>query len=120
MENVVEINRKKTFTLADARLLLPLIFRMTEDASREVKAHLNRIEAFSDKAHPNVAIIEQQINFAIDRWQVKIQKLGAHPKGLWMADFDNGEGYFCWKFPEIEINHWHGYQDGFSGRILIE
>lgn len=120
MENVFEINRKKIFTLRDARHLLPLIFRMTEDASREVKSHLNRIEAFADKAHPGVAAIEEQINSVIDRWQVKLQKLGAEPKGLWMADFDSGEGYYCWKFPEVEINHWHGYQDGFSGRILVE
>lgn len=120
LENVVEINRKKFFTLQEARQLLPLIYRMTEDSSREVKAHLNRIDAYSDKAHPSVAAIEEQINAIIDRWQVKIEKLGAEPKGLWMADFDNGDGYFCWKFPEVEINHWHGYQDGFSGRILIE
>ena len=120
MDNVVEINRKKTFNLQDARSLLPLIFRMTEESSREVKTLLNRIDALSDKANPTVAALEFQINTVIERWQVKIQKLGGEPKGLWMADFDNGQGYFCWKYPEVEINHWHGYQDGFSGRILIE
>lgn len=120
MENVVEINRKKHFTLSEARQLLPLVYRLTEDASREVKSHLNRIEAFSDKAHPSVVMIESHINAIIDRWQSKVEKLGAEPKGLWMADFDSGEGYFCWKYPEVQINHFHGYQDGFSGRILIE
>lgn len=93
---------------------------MTEDSSREVRSLLNRIDAFSDKTHPTVVGIETEINTVIDRWQVKIEKLGADPKGLWMADFDNGDGYYCWKFPENEINHWHGYQDGFSGRIVIE
>lgn len=120
MENVVEINRKKMFTLQQARQLLPVIYRMTEESSREVKTLLNRIEAFSDKSHPSVALIEQEINSIIDRWQGKVGKLGAEPKGLWMADFDNGEGYYCWKFPETQINFWHGYQDGFSGRIFIE
>ena len=120
MENVIEINRRKFFTLADARNLLPVIYRLTEESSREVKAQLNRIDAYSDKSHPSVAIIEEQINGIIDRWQAKIEKLGAEPKGLWMADFDNGEGYYCWKYPENEINHWHGYQDGFSGRIVLE
>lgn len=120
MENVVEINRKKHFTLEEARQLLPIVYRMTEDASREVKSHLNRIEAFSDKTHPSVVMIESHINAIIDRWQSKVEKLGAEPKGLWMADFDSGEGYFCWKYPEVQINHFHGYQDGFSGRILIE
>lgn len=120
MENVIEINRNKTFSLDEARKLLPVIYRMTEEACREVKQHLNRIDAYSDKSHPSVAIIESQINAVIDRWQVKIEKLGGEPKGLWMADFDNGDGYYCWKYPEVEINHWHGYQDGFSGRITIE
>ncbi|HEX7674525.1 MAG TPA: DUF2203 domain-containing protein [Bdellovibrio sp.] len=117
---MIEINRKKTFTLVEARQLLPIVYRLTEESSREVRAHVNRIEAFSDKSHPSVTVIEAQINAIIERWQVKIQKLGGEPKGLWMADFDNGKGYFCWKYPETEINHCHGYQDGFSGRIVIE
>lgn len=119
-ENVVEINRKKHFTLDEARQLLPIIYRLSEESSREVKVLLNRIEAFSNKENPTVAVIEAQINAIIDRWQIKIEKLGAVPKGLWMADFDNGAGYFCWKFPETEIIYQHGYQDGYSGRILIE
>lgn len=120
LENVVEINRKRIFSLEEARSLLPLVYRMTDDSSREVKQLLNRIEALADKTHPTALRIEAEINAIIDRWQVKMEKLGADPKGLWMADFDNGEGYYCWKFPENEINHWHGYQDGFSGRIVIE
>ncbi len=120
MENIVQINLKKTFTLPEAERVLPIIYRLTEDSCQMVKSHLNRIEAYSDKSHPAVTLIEEQINQIIDRWQIKIEKLGAEPKGLWMADFDNGEGYYCWKYPETEINHWHGYQDGFSGRILIK
>lgn len=120
LETVIEINRKKTFTLPEARQLLPIVYRLTEESCREVKNHVNRIEAYSDKSHPSVTVIEAQINAIIERWQVKIQKLGGEPKGLWMADFDNGKGYYCWKYPETEINHWHGYQDGFSGRIVIE
>lgn len=120
LENVVEINRKRIFNLQEARALLPLIYRMTEESSREVRLLLNRIEALADKAHPTALRVEDEINAIIDRWQIKMEKLGAEPKGLWMADFDNGEGYYCWKFPENEINHWHGYQDGFSGRIVVE
>lgn len=120
MDTVIEINRKKTFSLQDARQLLPVIYRVTEESFRDVKMHVNRIEAYSDKSHPSVMIIEEQINIIVERWQAKIVKLGGEPKGLWMADFDNGKGYYCWKYPENEINHWHGYQDGFSGRIVIE
>ncbi|MNL04323.1 hypothetical protein D3C87_1248910 [compost metagenome] len=120
LENVIEINRRKTFSLLEARTLLPIIYRFTEEASKEVRAQINRIDAYSDKAHPSVSLIEEDINQIINKWQQKIEKLGASPKGLWMADFDNGEGYYCWKYPENEIKYWHGYQDGYSGRMLIE
>ncbi|MGZ3770302.1 MAG: DUF2203 domain-containing protein [Bdellovibrio sp.] len=120
MENVVQINCKKKFTLEEARNLLPLIYRVTEESSRNVKALMKRVDAFADKNHPSVELIENQINEVIERWHIKVEKLGVQPKGLWMADFDNGEGYYCWKYPDVEINHWHGYQDGFSGRILVE
>ncbi|MEN0057659.1 MAG: DUF2203 domain-containing protein [Bdellovibrio sp.] len=117
---MVEINRKQLFTLSEAQRLLPVIYRLTEESSQDVKTLVKRIDAFADKAHPSVVVLEAQINSIIDRWQSKVEKLGAVPKGLWMADFDNGDGYYCWKFPETEINYWHGYQDGFSGRILIK
>ena len=37
----------------------------------------------------------------------------------WLVDFDNGEGYYCWKYPEDTVGHFHGYEDGFAGRISI-
>lgn len=120
LENLVEINRKKSFTLQQAESLLPLVYRLSEESSDEVSTHLNRLKAYPDKMHPIAIEIEASINAIIQKWQSKMEKLGAEPKGLWMADFDNGEGYYCWKFPENEIKFWHGYQDGFSGRILIK
>jgi hypothetical protein len=120
LENVIEINRKKKFTLGQAQSLLPLVYRLSEEASQEVGTHLNRLKAYPDKKHPIAAEIEAAINVIIEKWQSKMEKLGAEPKGLWMADFDKGDGYYCWKFPENEIKFWHGYQDGYSGRILVE
>lgn len=108
------------FSLSEARALLPVIYRISEEAEREVHYQMNQLKAFKDKSHPRAIEIEERINAVIAVWQNKIEKLGCEPKGLWMADFDKGDGYFCWKFPETEINFWHGYQDGFSGRILIE
>ncbi len=120
MENVVEINRKKVFTLGQAQSLLPLVYRLSEESSHEVSIHLNRLKAYPNKTHPIAVEIDALVNLIIQKWQTKVEKLGCEPKGLWMADFDNGEGYFCWKFPETEIKFQHGYQDGFSGRILLK
>lgn len=120
MENVFEINRKKVFSIDQARTLLPVVYRISEEAEREVHVLMNRAKAFADKKHPRALEIENQINEIIATWQRKVERLGCEPKGLWMADFDKGDGYFCWKYPETEIKYWHGYQDGFSGRILVE
>lgn len=120
MENVFEINRKRLFTLRDAQALLPIIYRISEESEREVQYLMNQLKALSDKKSDKAVSVESRINEIIGAWQRKVEKLGCEPKGLWMADFDNGEGYFCWRFPETEIKFWHGYQDGFSGRILVE
>ncbi|MBI3607499.1 MAG: DUF2203 family protein [Nitrospirae bacterium] len=46
-------------------------------------------------------------------------QLGCEVKGLWLVDFDNGEGYYCWKYPEDELEYFHEYTSGFSGRTKI-
>lgn len=113
---VISLSQKRTFTLDDAQNLLPVIYRITEVAQKEVKSLVNRIEALKGRNAVTVNELEKRVNDTIDKWQQKVTKLGATPKGLWLADFDNGSGYYCWKFPENRIAYWHGYNDGFSGR----
>ncbi len=50
----------------------------------------------------------------------EVQSLGLEAKGLWLVDFDNGEGYYCWCYPEETVAHYHGYEDGFRGRTRIQ
>lgn len=80
---------------------------------------MNQMEAIKSMSFNRASEIEHEINSVIDQWQQKMQRLGVSPKGLWLADFDNGEGYYCWKFPETAISFCHGYNDGFSGRCSI-
>lgn len=121
LSNVIEINRKSVFTLVEANALLRIIYRLSEESELEVRSYTNRLKAYSEDKSNAIAIeLEAKINIVISRWQSKLERLGAEPKGLWMADFDNGHGYFCWKYPEKIISHHHGYQDGFSGRIVLE
>lgn len=117
---IVAIHSKKVFTRDSAQALLPLIYRITEVTQKEVRILSSRMEAIKGMSGIRANEIEQEINVLVDRWQQKLIKLGARPKGLWLADFDDGRGYFCWKFPETEIGFWHGYNDGFSGRISVD
>lgn len=119
MIEIINRQQGRHFSLDQVQDLLPLVYRLTEDSAREVKYLVACLEALPDKKSDRAHQIQNQINELIERWQNKLERLGAKPKGLWLADFDYGAGYFCWKFPEVKILYKHGYQDGFTGRILI-
>ncbi len=120
MENVIEIISKKVFSLDRAQHLLPLIVKITEEAEKEKRALLVRLEIA--QLQQNMILqrqIEREMDQAVDRWFMKVEKLGGTPKGLWFVDFDNGAGYYCWRYPEPRIMYYHGYDDGFAARLLI-
>ena len=117
---IIPLNHKRTFSYEQAQEILPVVYRITEAAQKEVRTLVNRIDSLKGTQNSRVTELEAQVNQIIDGWQQKLVKLGASPKGLWLADFDNGNGYYCWKFPETVISYWHGYNDGFSGRVLIQ
>ena len=37
-------------------------------------------------------------------WTRDMEMLGVVVKGLWLIDFDSGEGYYCWKYPEPAVS----------------
>lgn len=119
MFEIISPNNPRFFTLEQAQGMLPLIYRLTEESSKQTKYLMACIEALPDKKSDRAQELQEQVNEVINKWQNKLERLGAKPKGLWLADFDNGDGYFCWKFPEVKILFRHGYQDGFTGRMMI-
>jgi hypothetical protein len=98
---------KKTFSYEEAAALLPEVQRLTADAVQEVEALAN--DAPRDEA--------QQI---VGRWAESVMKMGIEVKGLWLIDFDNGSGYYCWQYPEESLQYFHGYDDGFGGRVKLQ
>jgi hypothetical protein len=107
------------FSLDQARALLPQVKLLTADAvirAEAVSAELQRLSE-ADPAHEPLTRTLREI---VDTWAEAVGELGPEAKGLWLVDFDNGEGYYCWKYPEAGIVHYHGYEDGFAGRIPIQ
>ncbi len=117
--DVIEINRRAVFSHEEAQEVLPVVFRITKCYSQKVEALIERLEGLGSENESLVTSLESQVNQLIQEWQTKIQKLGALPKGLWIADFDAGDGYYCWKFPERSLDFWHRYNDGYSKRIRV-
>ena len=106
------------FSLDQARALLPRVKSLTADAvvrAEAVSAELARIS----EADPVHIQLTDALRDIVNTWADAVRALGLEAKGLWLVDFDNGEGYYCWKYPATAIAHYHGYDDGFAGRIPI-
>jgi hypothetical protein len=117
---VIEINRRRIFSLEDLKEVLPIVWRISQKYSVRVNNLMARMDALEHRGPEVCGGIETEINGLVQEWQNKLEKLGAHTKGLWIADFDSGTGYFCWKYPEETILYWHKYSDGFTGRKRLE
>ena len=96
---------RRTFTLEEARALLPQVRKITDAA----------VENFEELAEE----LESERQDVVERWARDVRALGIDVKGLWLVDFDSGSGYYCWKYPEPGLDHYHGYEEGFAGRLKI-
>jgi regulator of sirC expression with transglutaminase-like and TPR domain len=96
---------KRTFTLDEARALMPKVQKLTADA----------VERYAklpgDLEEARLEVVQQ--------WAEELRTLGLEIKGLWLVDFDSGAGYYCWKYPEPALNHFHSYEEGFAGRLPL-
>ncbi len=108
----------RTFTLDEARTLLPRVREITDRAGEELSALAREIHGISE-GDTRRAMLEQEYVERLNDWATEIQEVGAEVKGMFLVDFDNGEGYYCWKWPEQDIEHYHGYEEGFAGRMKI-
>lgn len=117
MGEVFAIHQKRYFSKAQARALLPVIRRITREAADRVchlSARLNHGQTF------NKVEIEREVQETFLNWQSKVARLGGQPKGMWLVDFDHGQGCYCWVFPETDIEFEHGYDEGYRGRVRVE
>ena len=107
------------FSLQQARDLLPHIKHMTAEAVRRAESLAAQLHGLQEE-DPDHASLSAAIRDVVNEWAEEVQSLGLEAKGLWLVDFDNGEGYYCWCYPEETVSHYHGYEDGFGGRVKIQ
>lgn len=105
---------KKTFSFAEAAALLPEVRQLTQDAHGRVEALRARAEGGEDAAE-----LQAQADAIVKEWAQAMLQRGIEVKGLWLIDFDNGSGYYCWRWPETSLDYYHSYESGFRGRMRI-
>ena len=106
---------KKVFSYDEAAALLPEVRRLTDAAYRQV-ADLGA----GTSGGVATAEVQTRIESVIGAWAQALMEMGIEVKGLWLVDFDNGSGYYCWRYPEDGLHFYHSYEDGFRGRMRIQ
>lgn len=124
----------KYFSLQEAEALIPeleKIFQVLLDIAEKAEAKAERVRKLlgeSARRAPDLAIEKSQLEFLsreMEEWLQKVVDLGALPKGLdpALVDFPfrlgNREVSLCWRLGEKSITHYHGLEEGFSGRKAL-
>ncbi|ODS51119.1 MAG: hypothetical protein ABS42_00085 [Bdellovibrio sp. SCN 50-8] len=120
MHSFVHIEDRKIFSLAEAQRILPIIQKITEKAQKETQVLVQQLELIQQVDAQRSKVLEIRIDEIMNQWRGQISRLGGIPQGVWVVDFDHGNGLYCWKYPEMNIYCEHGYQDGFTGRRYLK
>ena len=115
----MEFIPKRSWTLETARAMLDEVRERTAAAVDEVEPLVEQRNGLGE-ATPERQALDVRIQKSISVWVRAMEALGLDVKGLWLVDFDNGSGYYCWQWPETELAYFHGYEEGFAGRCRIQ
>ena len=107
------------FSLQQARDLLPHVKHVTADAVRRAETLASQLSGMAEDDPEHVAL-SAALRDVVNGWAEQLNAIGVEAKGLWLVDFDNGEGYYCWCYPEETVAHYHSYEEGFTGRLRIQ
>ena len=114
----VRLRIPRRFSYEEALSIFPVVRDLTEDAVRQVEAITREIET-TDADSAQREELETSLQTIVEQWTREIEGLGLQVKGLWLVDWDCGDGYYCWRHPEASLAHFHGYDEGFANRVPI-
>jgi hypothetical protein len=107
MGEIIPIHTRRTFSQEEAEHLLPIVRRITARAAAEATALQEELR-FLQVEEPKHERICANLSLCIERWQIKISRLGCEPRGIWHVGFDAGEGWYAWRLGDEALAFFHG------------
>lgn len=109
---------RRIFSYEEALETFPVVRDLTAAAVRQVEAVVNAVRSREDLEERREEV-EATCERILEAWSEQVMRLGCEVKGRWLVDWDSGDGYYCWQYPEEAVAHFHTYEDGFAGRLPI-
>lgn len=114
----VRLKTPRVWSYDEALSLFPVVRDLTCAAVQQVAALQRELEAEAASS-PRREELETSHQGLVEQWTRDVEALGLAVKGLWLVDWDCGDGYYCWRYPEPSLAHFHGYDEGFASRMPI-
>ncbi|MEM7048467.1 MAG: DUF2203 family protein [Acidobacteriota bacterium] len=109
---------RRIFSYDEVLSTFPAVRDLTRAALRQIEALTNRLQSL-DEMEGRRSELEETIERIVAAWTSEVTALGCEVKGRWLVDWDSGDGYYCWRYPEAAVCHFHGYDEGFEGRVPL-
>ena len=108
----------REWSFETAGMLLDEVRSRTERAVKEVEP----LNAERERAAgtPAEAEVEAKLRAVVSRWIREMEALGVEVRATWRVEFDNGGGYYCWRWPEARLEWYRGYDEQDAQRIRIQ
>ena len=107
------------FSLDDARALLPPVRQLTAEAVIRAEAlaeELRRVPE-QDPSHAQLSAALQDI---VNGWADEVRHSGSRSRGSGSSISTTARDITAGKHSEDTVGHYHGYGEGFAGRMSIQ
>ncbi len=108
----------RVYSYDEALAVFPAVRDMTADAVQRFAALARELESAGENSARREEL-EASHQGIVEQWSREIEALGLEVKGLWLVDWNCGDGFYCWRYPEPSLAHFHGYDEGFASRVPI-
>ncbi len=108
----------RTWSYDEALSTFPVVRDLTAAAVKQIEGVAREL-SITDEGQEKREELEAARQQIVEQWTQEIESLGCEVKGLWLVDWDSGDGYFCWQYPEPSVAHYHDYESGFAGRVPV-